>query len=281
MVNFLFLRHTILVILINGLTLFPPNYLYAAFDSNILSPIQNAAGAFPFSVYGNSLSSISDPSNLTSTQPLFGAGAISRKFGLRDLTESIIFVGSHYKDLGIGLGLAKFGNETYKETTLSISATNNIKDLLMVGLSFQFYQLNILNYGQDNSFGFKLSARYKMNAKLEALMSILNAHGPVIGQSKENLPQVISGGLLMKPSPKITGQVSFSHDTDFPISTRFGVIWEPVNHFHIAIGKVNQPNIFTTGGMFTFKNFRIEIGYLSYANLGLVTYQTGISYTRL
>jgi len=74
MVNFLFLRHTILVILINGMTLFPPNYLFAAFDSNILSPIQNAAGAFPFSVYRNSLSSISDPSNLTSAQPLFGAG---------------------------------------------------------------------------------------------------------------------------------------------------------------------------------------------------------------
>jgi hypothetical protein len=275
------LRHMVIAILILGMALFSPRHLYAAFESDILSPLQNAAGGFPFSVYGNSLSVLSDPTILSSASPLFGAGCISRKFGLKNLTKSVFVIGGNYKDYGIGVGVSKFGNLAYHETILSVSGTKNLKEILIVGFSFQFYQLGILNYGQDTSIGTKLSARYKMNSQLEAMMSILNANRPVIGQSNEKLPQVISGGLLMKPSSGITGQVSFIQDTEFPISTRFGLIWEPVSHISIAIGKVHLPNIFTTGGMITIKNFRIEIGYLSYANLGLITYQTGISYSRM
>ena len=62
-------------------------------------------------------------------------------------------------------------------------------------------------------------------------------------------------------------------EEDFPI--------ELLDQIDIAVGKVQQPNIFTTGGCINWKEFRIEFSCLSYANLGFITYQTGISYTHI
>ena len=44
---------------------FYPKPTAAAFESEILSPFQNAAGAMPFAIYPNSVGPLSDPSILT------------------------------------------------------------------------------------------------------------------------------------------------------------------------------------------------------------------------
>jgi hypothetical protein len=69
-------------------------------------------------------------------------------------------------------------------------------------------------------------------------------------------------------------------DTEYPVSIRFGIIFKMMDQLGFAIGKINQPNVITTGGYINWKNFQIELGCLSYVDLGLITYQTGISFTR-
>ena len=72
---------------------FCSNKVYGAFDSESLSSFQNAVGAFPFSIYPNSLGALSDPTILLINRSPFGAGSINRKFGLRSLMESLFVVG--------------------------------------------------------------------------------------------------------------------------------------------------------------------------------------------
>ncbi len=260
---------------------FCPNSLESAFESEKISPLQNAAGAFPFSLYANSLGAISDPTIISNNQSLFSAGSHHRKFGLKSLTQSCFVIGGTFHQYGVGLGLSRFGNPNYSETQVSILGGKNYKELVQIGISLNMYQLSITNYGQAVAIGSRVTIRYAMGSNVELIISLLNVNRPVLGQSREKLPQVISTGFLAKPHDQIRGQVSLVQDTEFPISVRLGLIYQPFNQIAIAVGKVHQPNIFTTGGYIHWKNFRIEIGYLSHANLGLSTYQTGISYTRI
>ena len=273
--------HVTHAILIYCLVFFYPKQLYGAFESESLSPLQNAAGSIPFSIHPNSLGALSDPTIISVNRSPFGAGSLNRKFGLKSLTESLFVVGGNFQDFGVGLGVSRFGNPNYQETLVSILGTKNYKELVQLGISLNMYQLRISNYGQAWAIGSRISIRYTMGAKVETMMSYLNANRPVIGQSKEKLPQVISAGILVRPSEKITGQASLVQDTEFPISVRFGMIYKLIDQMDIAIGKIQQPNIFTTGGCINWKNFRIEFSYLFYADLGFITYQTGINYTHI
>tara|TARA_B100000953_G_scaffold178460_1_gene146997 strand:+ start:366 stop:1160 length:795 start_codon:yes stop_codon:yes gene_type:complete len=260
---------------------FCSNKVYGAFDSESLSSFQNAAGAFPFSIYPNSLGALSDPTILFINRSPFGAGSINRKFGLRSLMESLFVVGGNFRNLGLGLGLSRFGNSTYQETQISILGAKSYKELVQLGISLNMYQLSISHYGQAQTIGSKVSVRYAMGTHVETMISLLNVNRPVIGQSKEKLPQIISAGILVRPNDKIIGQASFVQDTEFPISVRFGMIYKLLDQIDIAVGKIQQPNIFTTGGCINWKEFRIEFSCLSYTNLGFITYQTGISYTHI
>lgn len=260
---------------------FYPKPLYGAFESESLSPLQNAAGAFPFSLVPNSLGALSDPTIIPGNQSLFGSGSHHRKYGLKSLTESMFVIGGQFQNVGLGLGLSRFGNSTYQESLISILGAKNYKQSVKFGLSLNLYQLSISNYGQALAIGSRVSVRYSMGHKVETMMSFLNANQPVIGQSREKLPQVITMGILAKPNDKVMGQVSLAQDTEFPISVRLGMVYKIFDHISIAMGKVHQPNIFTTGGLINWKNFQVEIGYLSYANLGFNTFQTSINYTRI
>ena len=105
--------HLIHTILCLSVVFFCSNKVYGAFDSESLSSFQNAVGAFPFSIYSNSLGALSDPTILFINRSPFGAGSINRKFGLKPIMESLFIVGGNFRNLGLGLGLSRFGNASY------------------------------------------------------------------------------------------------------------------------------------------------------------------------
>ena len=76
---------------------FYPEPTAAAFESEILSPFQNAAGAMPFAIYPNSVGPLSDPSILTGNQSLFWAAIQNQKFGMKSLSESFGVIGLAFK----------------------------------------------------------------------------------------------------------------------------------------------------------------------------------------
>jgi hypothetical protein len=276
----IYTRNEIKVMLILGLVLFCPKSVWGSFESENYSPLQNAAGAAPFSLVPNSLGIISDPTGLTRNQRLFFAGSQHNKFGLKSLKESLFVVGGSFRGFGLGLGISNFGNPTYQELLITAMGTKQIKDGLKIAISYNLYQLNIKNYGQDLSHGLGFIMRFNMNPFVESMVSLLNVNRPTIGKTKEKLPQTIMAGLLLKPSEKILAQVSLVQDTEFPVSIRFGIIMKLMDEFGIAFGRVHQPNAFTAGAFINFKNIKLELACLSYVDLGFITYQTGISFSR-
>lgn len=173
MASFQSTSHVIHFILCFSMVFICPNKVFGAFDSEPLSSFQNAVGAFPFSIYPNSLGALSDPTILLINRSPFGAGSINRKFGLRSIMESLFVVGGNFRNLGLGLGLSRFGNSSYQETQISILGAKSYKELVQLGISLNMYQLSISNYGQAEAIGSKVSVRYAMGTHVETMMPLI------------------------------------------------------------------------------------------------------------
>ena len=84
--------------------------------------------------------------------------------------------------------------------------------------------LAIKEYDAASTIGTRLSLRYQMNPYLQSVFSLLNVNQPQIGKSKEPLPQVISGGILLSPKESVNGQLLILHDISYPINIRLGIV---------------------------------------------------------
>ena len=83
----------------------------------------------------------------------------------------------HFRNLGLGLGLSRFGNSSYQETQISILGAKSYIELVQHGISLNMYQLSISNYGQAEAIGSKVSVRYAMGTHVETMLSLLNGIG--------------------------------------------------------------------------------------------------------
>lgn len=100
------LRHTSFATLCLGVVFLYPDRLFSTFETIILSLLQNAAGAVPFGIHDNTIGILSDSTALVDSQPLFCAGSMNRKFGMKDLSETSFIFG--YSPVGMNGTLMQF-----------------------------------------------------------------------------------------------------------------------------------------------------------------------------
>ena len=81
------LCHTSFATLCLGVAFLYPDRLFSTFETIILSPLQNAAGAVLFGIH-EYIGVLSDPAALVDSQPLFCTGSMNQKFGMKDLSET-------------------------------------------------------------------------------------------------------------------------------------------------------------------------------------------------
>ena len=108
--------------------IFCSNKVYGVFDSESLSSFQNAVEVFSFSIYSNSLGTLSDLKTLLINRFPFSAGSINRRFGLKFIMELLFVVVGNFRKLCLGFGLSRFGNLIYQETQISILGEKVIKN---------------------------------------------------------------------------------------------------------------------------------------------------------
>lgn len=266
-------------ILLVSMVFFYAELCLGAFESKNPSPIHSAMGAVPFSVIQSSTGLLNDPTILSPNSPFRFSGSQTNLFGIKELQEFSFSMGGVVKNRPLGISVASFGNSIYSETTINWFTSKQISPAIRLGMSLNIYQLQISSYGMANAIGGKVSLRATLNPIMESIISMTNINNPTLGEIKEPLPQEISGGIIIRPNPNVIGQISFKQDLEYDISPRFGLLVKPHNQVGLAFGNVHNPSI-TTGGFFIdFNSFKIEFGCLSYAELGLITYQTGVSYS--
>ena len=87
----------------------------------------------------------------------------------------------------------------YQEYQFNMGSAYKFNDEASMGISLQYYLLNIINYGNQWSWGINIGFQYLITKELSIGALVANINKPVMGISNEKLPQTLSLGFCYIP----------------------------------------------------------------------------------
>lgn len=222
------------LVIITGIGLAP---LHAAFDYPAYSA-RNAAMANSYiaSTFARD-GFLMNPALLSNLTSFYAALNYSQLFNLNDLRYATGMVGMSLKSFGVGLGVEDFGNTLYRETKFTFSASKLFyNNVLAIGLSFQFYNVSVENYGSSNSIGLNLGIRYQILPVLHIAGAIENFNRPDLNGYGEEIPQRIQVGFQYKPLDQLAAHLKIQKDSWFSPEVLLGIEYQILNNLELYSG---------------------------------------------
>ncbi len=180
-------------------------------------------------------------------------------YGISGLNQ--ITLGSSFKVLNVpvGFGINRFGNSLYAETETRVALAKEFADAISIGVSLNWYHLDIDNYGQAQSLGFDISGFYQISRQFTAAFIVSNLNEPEIGQAREKLPSCFSFGLSYNPTNELNLNIDLVKDNEFDFDYRFGLHYNLFQSVQLLTGFRQVVHSYS-GGILMKKN-HINIGY--------------------
>jgi hypothetical protein len=233
-------------------------------------------GAFT-SLSDNSLAIFYNPSGLGQLKYRdFSVFYNPAPFGLTELSTAAFTYAEPLKYGTIGAGLRTYGFELYKETNILFSYGNNYKSRLFYGANFNFYHLNIQNYGSATAMGIDVGAMVYINKYLRWGFFGKNITGSTIGTSKEKIAQVYRTGLNYKPLNEASLILEIEKDVKYPVSVRAGFEYSFLDYVDLRAGVGSEPTSFTGGIGFNYNIFQLDYAMYKSQDLG-ITHQGSLT----
>ena len=247
---------------------FVPASVLASFDEGLHGARQgamaNAICAMPNTIENMSL----NPAGIWSTSKLTSHFFYSKPFDLPDVKTGSLFTTLSQKLITLGFGLSSFGNEHYNESTGSFAAAYKINETLFLGGNMRYGHLNIASYGETGAFMFDAGILISVIPQLFWGSTIRNISNSKIGQTKEELPQLIATGLHYKPVNQLAVNFDVAKEIRFPADFRTGVEYHPHKSLFLRAGLSSEPQKITAGIGLDFGYLGIDYGYNSHSVLG-------------
>ncbi len=198
-------------------------------------------------------------------------------FGMKEITTGAFAAAVPLKVGHFAAGFSSFGNEIYREQTTMFAYSNSVRDKLSFGINLHYMKLQINEYGSNFSLQIDIGFLVKLNEKFQWGISATNVNRAKIGESNEQLPQTISSGFSLKPSPDLIFNMDIFKDIDYPAELRLGIEYQIFNRIALRTGLTTQPENFCAGLGFIFSLFQIEYAVATHSDLGL-THQFGVQF---
>ena len=236
-----------------------PVFLYAAFEKNEVGAQPLALGnacaalaASPFALYYN-------PANIQYIASFQFAFSYQNYYGIPEINQINLIANHHLKEWPLSLGVNRFGNNLYQEMQLILGSSTRLMEHASIGLSVQYYLLQIKNYGQSSTWGVNLGFQYTLVKNFDMGIHITNINQPVLGESREKLPQCFSIGFCYRPICTLNLLMEFFRDVSFGQDYRAGIEYNLSKYFVLRTGIIDQYNTVNLGFGIILKN--LMIGY--------------------
>lgn len=252
--------------------------IYAAFELTPRSTINIGTGKISLNTSGNFIDVINEPGSLVNFNHNGGEAIWNKPFQIKELQQTAIAGGLLYKQWGFGVGFVSFGNKIYSENVFILTVARTFKNKMNFGFGANIYQLKIDEYGMDHAVGINASLRYQINSAWNWVSTIKNFNFPQISETKENLPQIVTSGVIGKINDKLTIAAEWEQDIEFEGALKFGTQYNLLNQLIIFSGYISNPGQFTAGLSLKLNNIYFEYGTVAYIELGLFTHQLGIGF---
>lgn len=153
-------------------------------------------------------------------QPVL-SGKYHRLFGLSELPENRLFAGMPSRWGQIGIGAVQFGTELYSEENISIIFGRKFIERGAFGLSLNYHQLSIQNYGSASAISADIGGHWFITEQITWELSYSNLNQAVIGKSLEPIPQHFFTGFTYRISQDLLTRLFILHDLE--MAPRYGL----------------------------------------------------------
>ncbi|MFQ6617624.1 MAG: hypothetical protein ACE5QV_02950 [Fidelibacterota bacterium] len=169
----------------------------------------------------------------------------------------------------IGFGYTSYGNALYQENSFTLSAGKRIFRGLLLGINLSWKELKIKNYGSAGAPGIDAGIITELSNNLSWGLYLKNINSPVIGKSREKLPQIYSTGFSYSPTEEIMINLDLYKDILFPFQLRMGVEYNLRKIAAVRFGAGRDPGIFSTGLGLNYRGIDMNYSLSLHSELGI------------
>ncbi len=188
-------------------------------------------------------------------------------FGIKELANGF---GGYCEPTSFGnfsIGAMVYGFELYKENQFIFGYASEIIDNIHFGVTVNYYNLTIKNYGNSTSINLALGAIFQFQNNFSIGFVLRN---PFRESTEYQATQTnFSCGISYKVINNTTINLAVVKEIDFPFSIRAGFEYPLADIFYLRIGVQNEPDLYSGGIGINYSIFRINYAITSHHALGM------------
>lgn len=217
-----------------------------AFELNHSGPKVIILGENPAMEKGDMFGSVINPALIRGKLKILASYSIL--YQLTEINSGDITAEYSAGNIPVMTGANYYGNQFYHETTIRAGTAYMLEDIkTSVGISINYYSLEISHYGSDQCVGINLGINYDLYVNLSLAASITNINQPVIGQQEEKLPQQMRTGIRYQPVTGIMLYASVFQENGMKESYRVAMQIKITEWLQVIAGICDEPDSWSAG----------------------------------
>lgn len=189
-----------------------------------------------------------------------------RRFGFEDL--SLYNLGGVYQfgNAAVGFQLVDFGDIDYKERKFQASYAMQLAEAFSMGVSFNFLQLSIAEYGQSftPTIDFGIFTRVLPDIHVGAhVQNLLQANKETV-----SYPSVLTLGASYSASDKVDFKIEAEKILDRSLAVKAGIVYTPVPGLSAYLGADSRRESIALALSYQFSSFKLGGAYSAGTRLG-------------
>ena len=210
----------------------------------------------------------SNPSILARTAPAVSVSWVQFA-GLNEFSSIRATIAFRVREAIFGAGIRRFGSDFYHRTSFHLATAYSIGDLHLGASSlyrrvYQGHQYQPLHsISVQTGFLLRLSDSVYIGFRANNLLQSRYL------KTNEQLPSDLAAGLEVRMHKTLHTTLDFVKDLRYPLSLRWGVVWEPVANIRFLAGQTMRPETFSIGLSILWDSWRGTFAFQQHTPLGL------------
>ena len=196
-------------------------------------------------------------------------------FGFTELANGFIAYHEPFSIGSLGLGFMTSGYDLYRESRLTLAFSYSYQGSLFAGVSINYHNVSIKNYGSDGVFYIDLGGLFYLTNKIRWGFALHNINHASFGDYDDQIPVILNSGISVDILTNFTFNAAIEKDIRYNASIMFGLDYQVIRYVSIRSGFSNEPSRFTSGIGIHYSFISLDYAVFTHTELGL-THQAGI-----
>jgi len=196
-------------------------------------------------------------------------------FGLTELSNGYIAYTEPLSFGSLTIGGMTYGFDLYRESKLVLGYSYNYENILFAGISVNYHNYSIQNYGSTGTFYFNAGGLVYILDELRWGFYVDNLNKATVAEIDDQIPMVLVTGLSYDIINDFSLNFALEKDIRYNPSVKFGIEYDIIEYLSLRAGTSNEPSRFTAGVGINYSLFSLDYAFFTHQDLGL-SHQAGI-----